>query len=510
MAMADDQRDVIDFLSRPSSYGAAVERVDIIETHVSRVFLAGDHAYKLKRAIKFPYLDFSSAEQRRIACEAELMLNRRTAPELYLEVRALTRTANGGVSFGTKGRVVDWVVVMRRFDQAALFDELAKTNRLNAPLMNELADHIAAFHQAAEPRPGHGGAAALAAVVETNHCCLTAAPQAGFVTEDIVEIRERSLERLAAIGTLLDRRRGAGKVRRCHGDLHLRNVCLFDGRPTLFDCLEFSDELASVDVLCDLAFLLMDLDHRGLAVFSNLVLNRYLDLTGEDDGLAAMPLFLSSRAAIRAHVTAAAIERAAQSKLKPEMAAEARSYLKLAAQFLQPRSRRLVAIGGLSGTGKSTLAAALAPSLGARVLRSDVIRKRLFEVAPETRLPTSAYTPQVSRRVYQTLRRKAANMLAAGYSVIVDAVSLKLSERQSFVTVAEAAGVPFTGIWLEAPPVTMDRRLRARRHDASDASPEVLARQLQQDPGTIEWVRIDAGGDPKACLSAALRTLGPG
>ena len=307
---------------------------------------------------------------------------------------------------------------------------------------------------------------------------------------------------------MLDRRRAAGKVRRCHGDLHLRNVCLFDGRPTLFDCLEFSDELASVDVLYDLAFLLMDLEHRGFADFSNLVLNRYLDLTGEDDGLAAMPLFLSSRAAIRAHVTAAAMERAARPRAKPEMAAEARSYLELAAQFLRPRSCRLVAIGGLSGTGKSTLTTALAPSLGARVLRSDVIRKRLFEVAPETRLPASAYTAQVSRRVYQTLCRKAANALAAGYSVIADAVSLKRGERQSFLTVAEAAGVPFAGIWLEAPPATMDRRLRARRYDASDASPEVLAQQLQQDPGTVEWVRIDAGAGPRVCLSTARRTLG--
>jgi len=507
MAMADDQRDVIDFLSRPSSYGAAVERVEIIETHVSLVFLAGDRGYKLKRAVKFPYLDFSSAEQRRIACEAELVLNRRTAPELYLEVRPLTRTANRSVVFGTEGRVVDWVVVMRRFDQAALFDELAKTNRLNAPLMDELADHIAAFHQAAEPRPDHGGAAALAAVVKTNHCCLMAASHAGLVTEDIVEIRERSLERLAAVGTLLDRRRAAGKVRRCHGDLHLRNVCLFDGRPTLFDCLEFSDELASVDVLYDLAFLLMDLEHRGFADFSNLVLNRYLDLTGEDDGLAAMPLFLSSRAAIRAHVTAAAMERAPRAGTKLEMAAEARSYLELAAQFLRPRSCRLVAIGGLSGTGKSTLAAALAPSLGARVLRSDVTRKRLFGVAPETRLPTSAYTSHVSRGVYKTLRRKAANVLAAGYSVIIDAVSLKPSERQSFVTVAEAAGVPFAGLWLEAAPETMDHRLRARRHDPSDASPDVLAQQLQQDPGTMEWVRIDAGDGSEGCLSAARRSL---
>ena len=150
----------------------------------------------------------------------------------------------------------------------------------------------------------------------------------------------------------------------------------------------------------------------------------------------------------------------------------------------------------------------MAPNLGARVLLSDVIRKRLFEVAPETRLPTSAYTAQVSCRVYQTLRRKAANILAAGYSVIIDAVSLKPSERQSFVTVAEAAGVPFAGIWLEAPPATMDSRLRARRHDASDASSEVLAHQLQQDPGTVEWVRIDAATGPESRLSAARRALG--
>jgi uncharacterized protein len=207
----------------------------------------------------------------------------------------------------------------------------------------------------------------------------------------------------------------------------------------------------------------MDLEHRGFADFSNLVLNRYLDLTDEDDGLAAMALFLSSRAAIRAHVTATTMERSAESEAKSEMAAEARRYLELAAQTLRPRSRRLVAIGGLSGTGKSMLAAALAPSLGARVLRSDVIRKRLFGVAPETHLPASAYTSEESRRVYQTLRRQAADTLAAGYSVIIDAVSLKPAERQSFAAVAEAAGVPFSRLWLTAPASTMEGRLRARR-----------------------------------------------
>jgi hypothetical protein len=391
-----------------------------------------------------------------------------------------------------------------------LFDALAKTGRLSAPLMNELAGHIADFHAMAERRLDYGGAAALAAVVETNHRCLREAPGAGFDPERIDEIREKSLERLAAVGALLDRRRAAGKVRRCHGDLHLRNACLFEGKPTLFDCLEFSDELASVDVLYDLAFLLMDLEHRELADFANLTLNRYLDLTGEDDGLAAMPLFLSSRAAIRAHVTATAMERAAVSGAKPEMATEARSYLELAAQFLWPRPCRLVAIGGLSGTGKSTLAAALAPSLGARVLRSDVIRKHLFAVAPETHLPASAYTSEVSRLVYKTLRRQAADALAAGYSVIIDAVSLKPAERQSLAAVAEAAGVWFSGLWLAAPAATMEGRLRTRRGDASDASPEVLAQQLRQDLGSMDWVRIDAGTGPANCLSAARRTLALG
>jgi uncharacterized protein len=252
----------------------------------------------------------------------------------------------------------------------------------------------------------------------------------------------------------------------------------------------------------------MDLEHRGLANFANLVLNRYLDVTAEDDGLAAMPLFLSLRAAIRAHVTGAAMERAAQPDEKPGLGAEARSYLDLSAALLRPRSCLMVAIGGLSGTGKSTLAAALAPGLGARVLRSDVIRKRLFDVGPETRLPASAYSPEVSRRVYTMLRRKAADVLAAGYSVIIDAVSLKPEERRSLHAAAEAAGVRFAGLWLTAPATAMEGRLRARRHDASDASPEVLTQQLQLDPGTIDWVQIDAGAGPDKCLAAARSALG--
>lgn len=507
----DDQRETIAFLSRPSSYGAGVERVEIVETHVSTVFLAGDRAYKLKRAVKLPYLDFSTVERRHEGCAAELALNRRTAPALYLNLRRLVRSSAGAVCFSNEGPAIDWVVVMRRFDQALLFDALAQAGGLNERLMDALADHIAQFHQAAERRPDQGGTAALRDIAETNHQVLAAVRGAGFARERIETILDKWRAALATSDALLETRKEAGKVRRCHGDLHLRNICLLDGEPTLFDCLEFSDALASIDILYDLAFLLMDLEHRGLAHLANRVLNRYLDRSEEDDGLAAMPLFLSLRAGIRAHVTATALARAANRDSKAEMAEEARRYLDLADRLLEPRPRRLVAIGGLSGSGKSTLAAGLAPELGlrpgARVLRSDVTRKLLLGAAPETRLPAEAYTPDITRRVYDALRRTAATALAAGYSVIVDAVSLTPGQRRSFADIARHAGAPFSGLWLEAGADAMADRIRARSGDASDATPEVLAQQLRHDAGPMDWIRIDAEAGSDQCLAAARRAL---
>jgi len=507
----DDQRETIAFLSRPGSYGTGIDRVQIIETHVSLVFLAGDRAYKLKRAVKLPYLDFSTAERRCEACESELMLNRRTAPALYLKVYGLGRDQTGAVCFSDKGPAFDWVVVMRRFDQALLFDALAKTGGLTEQIMDSLADHIAAFHEAAEKRFDNGGPAAISEIAETNHRVLMMAKEIGLHPARVEGIGEKWCRSIESVAGLLDKRRMAGKVRRCHGDLHLRNICLLDGKPTLFDCLEFSDALASVDVLYDLAFLLMDLEFRGLGHLANRVLNRYLDRTGEDEALAAMPLFLSLRAGIRAHVTATTAARAGRSESATEAAAEARRYLDLAHLLLEPRRRQLVAIGGLSGSGKSTLAASLAPELGlrpgARVLRSDVTRKLLLGVAPETRLPADAYTPEITDRVYDALRRKAAAALAAGYSVIVDAVSLQPAERRSFTEIARTAGVPFSGLWLEADAGVMTQRLQERRGDASDATPEILELQLHHDPGPLDWVRLDAGGGSEQSLALARRIL---
>jgi hypothetical protein len=507
-----DQQDAVRFLSDPASYGPGVEQVETIATHISAVFLAGDRAYKLKRAVKYSYLDFSTAAQRHVACDRELLLNRRTAPELYLEVRGVGRRADGTIGWSGDDDALDWVVVMRRFDQALLFDSLADQGGLTAAMMGDLVGHTVAFHAGAEPLLYCGGAGAIATIETENDVCLRRAGNGLFPASRVAKLHRRSRAWLERVTGLLDARRAAGKVRHCHGDLHLRNICLLAGKPVLFDCLEFSEELASIDVLYDLAFLLMDLQHRGLDGLSNLAVNRYFDLTDEESGLAALPLFLSLRAAIRAHVVATAAAATDGVHSAGRQANEARRYLDLALALLASSPPRLVAIGGLSGTGKSTIAQRLAPLIGlrpgARILRSDVIRKRLCGVTPETRLPPAAYTADMSRRVYGTIRDKAAAALRAGYCAIIDAVSLTPEERGSFAAIAAEARVSFSGIWLSAPTAKLKARLDSRRDDASDATPEVLDRQLRHDPGFIDWVRVDVGTDRDTSFAAVRRALG--
>jgi aminoglycoside phosphotransferase family enzyme/predicted kinase len=506
-----DQSEVVAFLGRAASYGPATERVERVATHASLVFLAGTRAYKLKRAVRYRYLDYSTRELRRRACEAELALNRRTAPALYLGVTPVTREADGGLALGGTGEALDWLVVMRRLGEGDLFDRLAEAGRLTAELALALTRHIVAFHEAAERRYADGGTRDFAALIVGNDFNLRVA-DAGLPTAAIDLLRERSSAALTDLDSLLDRRRDAGYVRRCHGDLHLGNICLLDGEPALFDAIEFSDAIACIDVLYDLAFLLMDLEHRGLRAMANLVFNRYLDLAEAGDGLAALPLFLSARAAIRAHVAAAAARLAPDPAQRAERQATAAAYLERALAALAPPPPRLVAIGGLSGSGKSTLAAALAPGIGgapgARVLRSDILRKRLFGVAPETPLPSAAYDPSVTQRVYEALGARAAAALKAGHSVVVDAVFAQPQERRDIAALAEAAQAPFSGLWIEAPRAAMAARLAARRGDASDATPAVLEVQLGYDLGAIDWRRLDGHGSVGEVAAAARAMLG--
>ncbi|MFP5379465.1 MAG: hypothetical protein ACLGHP_06900, partial [Vicinamibacteria bacterium] len=320
--LVEDQGDVIDWLASPATHGGA--RVERIDTHAAHVFLTGARAYKVKRAVRYDYLDFSTLERRRAACEAECLLNRRTAPSLYRRVLPVTREADGALALAGEGDPVEWALEMTRFPQDSLFDRLAAAGRLDASLMPALATAIATFHREAEVRRDHGGRDGMAWVVDGN--------AAGFAefggdvfpagaAERLTEAARAALERH---GDRLEARREAGFVRHCHGDLHLRNIVLLDGAPTLFDGVEFSDAIACIDVLYDLAFLLMDLEHRGLPTHANLVLNRYLVDTDGAEGLALLPLFLSCRAAVRAKTSATAARLASAPEERAQAEARAR------------------------------------------------------------------------------------------------------------------------------------------------------------------------------------------
>ncbi|MGE0040132.1 MAG: AAA family ATPase [Vicinamibacterales bacterium] len=506
----DDQARVIAFLSEPRHHGLA-EPVERVETHSAIVLLAGGLAYKLKRAVRYDYLDFSTLERRRLACEAEVALNRRTAPDLYLGVVPVTEGPGGALALDGPGRAVEWLVVMRRFDQDALFDRLAANGRLPLPLMPALATAVARLHAAAAVRPDHGGVAGMAWVIDGNAADFDPQPgdwPAGLPRAVTLAARA-ALDRHA---DTLERRRAAGHVRQCHGDLHLRNIVLLDGRPVLFDGIEFNDRIACVDVVYDLAFLLMDLLRRELPAHASAVFNHYFAVADEDEGLALLPLFLSCRAAVRAKTSAAA------ARLQPEPAAAqaswrlAHAYLRQAAALLEPRPVTVIAIGGLSGAGKSTLAARLAPALGvapgALVLRSDVVRKHLLGAALEDRLGPDGYTAAVTRRVYAALAARARAAAAAGHSVIVDAVFAAPDTRAAVAAAAAGAGVRFTGLWLEAPAHTLRTRLAARVGDVSDATPEVLEGQHRR--GTLAWHLVDAVGDPAATERHAREVLDRG
>ncbi len=504
--IGDVQDEIIAFLLKPESYGYANETVTRIDTHISIIFLIGDRAFKMKRSLKFAYLNYATLERRRRFCETELSVNRRTAPELYRRVLAVTREPDGQLRLDGDGTPVEWLLEMKRFAQEMLFDKLASADRLSPTLMTALADQIASFHDSAEIETDKTGSSVIQWVLDGNDQEIEARISSVFDRSRAESLRRRSQNAFRQVSALLDERANAGQLRRCHGDLHLRNICLLDGQPTLFDGIEFNDAITLIDVLYDLAFLLMDLEHRGHRDLANIVFNRYMTMSDQLDGLSAMPLFLSCRAAVRAHTTAAAAAAQTSPAAEQGLVDEARAYLDLADEFLVKKPVCLIAIGGLSGTGKSTLARRLAPlegqPPGALVLRSDVIRKRLFGIAPEEKLSTEAYTSEQSARVYSRLHQDAIAVLTAGYSVITDAVFAQPAERKAIEDVACAAGVPLFGFWLDAPVEALQERVSSRTGDASDADAAVVRQQLAYDIGPLDWHLIDASGDAAKTFGA--------
>ncbi len=506
-----DQSAVIAFLSKAQSYPQA-DIVKLIGTHAAIVFLAGDRAYKLKRAVKLPYLDFSTLEKRKAVIERELEINSRATPELYLGVTPVTRAPGGeGLELGGPGEPVDWVLVMRRFDQSALLHKMASEGRFTRELAADLAITVEHFHRHAPVIENGGFAGCLEHVTDTLEAALCG---------DVAQAREvqafsyieRLRQELGARRALIEEREREGFVRHCHGDLHLKNIVLWEGRPRLFDAIEFDDRLASIDVLYDLAFLLMDLWRRGLKQEANVIFNHYLQCASirEIEGLALLPLFLSFRSAIRAMTGIHALAVCGQAECE-SLAPEIACYASFAAEVLDAGQPQLVAIGGLSGAGKSSVArdtaAAVGAPPGALHIRTDVERKIMHGVRLTHRLPPEAYTPESREDVYQRVFRKAEVALGAGCSVIVDAVFPEEKHRAQVRDVALRTNAGFHGVWLSADEQILRARIEARGPDASDADAAIIERQLKTVTPPENWARIDASGPKDATVAAIVAAL---
>jgi aminoglycoside phosphotransferase family enzyme/predicted kinase len=465
--------------------GGARPCQQVIETSISCIFLFEDRALKLKKPVNFGFVDFTSLPKRRWAIDRELAFNRLTAPDIYRAVHAITLGRDGSLEWDGPGAVVDLALEMRRFSDDSL---LSRREPADAALGEALGREIARVHRVSPPiLAGEGGAAGLAYVIQSNAGQLRAFAGAlgADAVEDLIAAAQASLAQTAG---LLDARFAAGFCRPCHGDLHAGNIIIEAGVPILFDAIEFNDRLREIDILYDLAFLLMDLKFHGAPAAANRALNGWTDAMarerGEDlyAGLAALPLFQSTRAAVRAHVSA-----------REGKFGEARLYLDAARAYLKTHPPRLMAVGGLSGSGKTTFARGAAPAMGAApgavVLRSDEIRKRLWGAQPLGRLPPAAYEPSASARVYETLAETARACLTAGHAVIADAVFLEPTHRAMIEAVAREVSAPFEGVWLETAPDTARARLTARAGDASDADARVLAAQMLRETGEIRWRR---------------------
>jgi aminoglycoside phosphotransferase family enzyme/predicted kinase len=474
-----NQQKLIAALRDPQRYPQVTSPVQLVETHISWVLLAGDYAYKIKKAINLGFLDYTELDARRFYCDEEMRLNRRTAPGIYLDTVSIGGSPDDP-AFGAQP-AFEYAVRMRRFESASLMDELLLRGKISAQHMDSLAGVIADFHAklpVADAFSQFGSAASINAAALQNYEQLRLYLTNAADRENIAALEAATAAEYAECKATFETRRTQGFVRECHGDLHLGNIVLVGDGPVPFDCIEFNPALRWIDVMDEIAFAVMDLLHRNHPELAWRLLNAYLEANGDYGGLAVLRFYLAYRAAVRAKVCAiragqAGISRHARSD---EMAA-CRSYLALARQCLGQYSPALIITHGLPGSGKTTFAQLALQQMGAIRIRSDVERKRLFGLGTlqsSRDLGGNIYSQAATTRTYARLHELARGLLAAGFTVIVDAAFLKREERESFRQLAQSLSAPFVIASLSATDAVLRERVRQRRNDASEADVAVL------------------------------------
>ena len=472
----------------PRWYPHAAERVDVIETHISRVFLAGDFAYKVKKPLALGFLDFSTLAARRACCEQELRLNRRTAPDIYLDVVPITGSTAAPRVAGN-GEAIEYAVRMRRFPQEALASAIAQRGVLGGAEVDALAGMVAAFH-AAVPAAGSdapfGTPARVSAPALENFDQVEALVAAAADIERLERLRAWTRDACRALAETFAARKRDGFVRECHGDLHLGNIAFIEGRPVAFDCIEFNDDFRWIDVMNEAAFLFMDLHERRFGPLAWRFLNGYLERTGDYDGMRVLRYYLVYRAMVRAKVDCIrGRQPGLDARARAGVEREYGEYLALAESFTTMSRPAVILMHGVSGSGKTTVAGALAGRIGAVMVRSDVERKRLhgLEAGARTGAAPDAgiYGPDANRATYERLRGIAGVIAGTGFPVIVDAAFLRRADRKAFRELAHESGVPFGIVSCDAAESVLRERILlrdARGGDASEAGFSVLQRQL--------------------------------
>jgi len=476
-------------LLQPQAYPHPTGAIKLVETHISWVLLTGDYVYKLKKPVNLSFLDFSTLKRRRACCTEEVRLNGRFAPELYLGTVPVTGSVDQP-QVGGNGEPIEWAVKLRQFDEASQLDRLLEAGKLTAADCERLAADLAAVEDrlavadAAEP---WGSPELFLQTVGLNLDQLTAARPAAAARAD--RLRHWLASEVALRRDALRARRAAGKVRECHGDLHLANIVMHEGRPLAFDGIEFNESLRWIDVACDIAFLVMDLQARGRADLAARVTSAWIEAANDHAAAAVLPLYTVYRAVVRAAVAAIRqqqAEHAGDDPVARAMAVESDRYLVLAEQSAAQRPPRLFVTSGISGSGKTTVAGQVIDAEGAIRIRSDVERKRLAGLAPTERPADEVavrdlYSDTMTNRVYRRLAELAALLLEAGRTVVVDATCLRRPHRRVFTELAAAKQVPLIWLACELPLEKAQRRIVRRQtaeDDASDASVVVVRDQL--------------------------------